>query len=703
MGKSWSKKSSSLTHDGPDPKKVRRLLGDPDSRANTCFENVEQQDAQVSNMGVRVLVSPDSHDEGQLIAKSTLVQSRCCISWVGEQRLNFSSVRMAFVNRIEPVKILTDCFMETYKARYEERDGDSTQIPVIVSSSGMGSKRLVYEFPRLCGSLEKSGRIPSQFQDIMKRARVIRLKLSISYVCDAIRLKSVDKTIRTEFVDLLRGLIYQGKLRGDVDFLDNKTTLRNAVRAFMSCTNTPLLLMINLADTGELVSEPHKLLGGFVQGVIRTLLQIPDLFVVLGVGENVYNWIDQGGCGSYITRINLHCIRERYLDQILRESLNEGVPLVQFYKLDTAEKMTKAKNAIMKATNGHPYSMQTMFSECSTLENLETFNCEAVWAIRKDWSCALHRHYRSISVLVSAISERSIIDLTTPVVGLGTLETLVDLAYIRKEGTITCAKLYAADCVRAELELIIFPFREWLSRMLLDRSPYFNFYYLFEMSVLKIFQEKFSRPFSPGGWGEWFVGTEFAKLPAFTISRRTLQIPKVTGKSGIAFENLDQKTVSPKEFKKVYLYIQNQPGCYIPRVASASSDLIIITTTDKKIITIGIAVKCIANPLGVAQYYDEMRKFDRMFASGRQEQEFRVLLVVSTGGFVSWIVDKQSEVDPPGYPNVDEVIPIDIRDKRKREQFFDLVRYPDLAEKIEIIVQKGNDTESVYDDVDCEE
>ena len=140
--------------------------------------------------------------------------------------------------------------------------------------------------------------------------------------------------------------------------------------------------------------------------------------------------------------------------------------------MDTAERMTKAKNAIMRETNGNPYSMHDMLSNCSSLDDLEEYEEEDNWRMRRDCSFALSRYYPWFNILVSALVEGSCIDLTAPVDGLGTLETLADLAYIRKEGSVTSAKLYATNYVQAELVLAVSQLKKFLSDWKFGRGIY---------------------------------------------------------------------------------------------------------------------------------------------------------------------------------------------------------------------------------------
>ena len=406
----------------------------------------------------------------------------------------------------------------------------------------------------------------------------------------------------------------------------------------------------------------------------------------------------------------------------------------------------RARDAILDATNGHPRSIFQMLASCATYEQLLTYeppDAVSPFAV-EDWVRELMAYSAGVMELMDMAERGTPMDLGQ-VVFKGTPKSMTyaqiaDRARFRYEGPIEASRLFASKFVKRHLAVLFLPFRSFLMQLNTSTPLRYNHEGNFELCCLRRFQEMF------GGTNErkpvgtryplWFEGTIFGSLEAFRLNQSVCPIPKITVNGSRTFEKLDQATAIPALWPNIVNAMRSQPSpCnFLPADLSASSDVFLVTQAirgnEKRTVTVGLAVKCIKDPLSMNGRENSVHRekvlFDRMFMSGahhpsldtpplgeplpdvdvpcssdsepRMGMDLNILIVCSSGGYCSvepmvgkYFVHLGFDEE---FPRIHETILLDLSSRKKREHFFGLQGDQVLADKVESIVRKENPSRS---------
>ena len=385
------------------------------------------------------------------------------------------------------------------------------------------------------------------------------------------------------------------------------------------------------------------------------------------------------------SRLSIHLLRQDAIKQILKNTLFLAgeKTLQEHFELDEEQLSTVAKSLFL-STNGHPRTIVDALKKCTSYKDLIEYKDPIDFSSQPLFFDALIRYRDVVVELLKAVEDESLVNLTKTKSDAGDRELFYDViasqVFISWEGTVESARLYTHPFVRNTLENYLRPLKEYLGFVGNVSKVSVDYPNVFEWICLKRFQEIFSAPQQPNKILPLFFQTVvFGNLNGLSFSNQTRPIPKITsGGSGL---DLDKETCNPKDWHILMQKIDKLGSiCLKPLAKSASSDAFLISEAELNKtsfkVTVGLAVKNYGGTeLNHSNILKECDYFNRMF-DGTDCKKRRNFLFICCTKYHNDIFSKfngklfYSYVDE-NFPNIHEVIILDLTTPENRASFFD--------------------------------
>jgi hypothetical protein len=695
-----------------------------------------------------------------LMTKSVIEKPR--LRWLPEKTRAYTVMdcNLKFVNRTHAVSELFNLHRCNFATLDNGGAGAEYRFALIDNLRGMGKSTFGRHYISTCRSRSDLPMSNKPFVDSLTRARTLTINLMCAELSEHIdegKTRCQD-ALRDEFVKTVSQRITWDEMEGNVDILKiplsdvHSNSFVQCVERFIKESGSPLFLVLD--EIGKAFTRPSLTLEQqrtnflkFCSEVLGETLFCRDLYLLLIGNAGFLSLVanrtptspESPASAVMLERIGLCMIRKQHIGEILdfthREALDQdkavatygpcqtdatneifarnGRPLVtlsRFYGLEgDSNKKIRAIDAILKATNGHPRWICTMLRSCETFGDLEAYLPEEGLKDHrvKDWIAGLLNYTRGLEVLFTRVEDGRTMDLGkkvfTDLEKSCTYMQLANWAYLRYEGTIDAARLFASEFINRNLSLLFRPFRAFIEQFDHTLAIRYKHEANFELCCLKRFQEMFGEAVETPEkrFPCWFSGTRFGMLRDFRLGTTMGRIPKITERGSGTFDELAQATAKPDHWPSIRAKMLEceLPRAFIPADLSASSDVIIMTKAfdgkDQLLVTIGLAVKCTQSPLALDGANEsvarEQELFNRMFVrSSSALSELNVLIICASGGFAGCsnsISSKILELST-SYPNVHETILLNLSDMEKRANFFGLNGTQGLIDKIEAMILK---------------
>jgi hypothetical protein len=308
------------------------------------------------------------------------------------------------------------------------------------------------------------------------------------------------------------------------------------------------------------------------------------------------------------------------------------------------DKVHKVVKHFFKETCGHPRSLLTAFLKCDSFDKLISFEEEIT--IPMSFYKTLSKYKIQAKTLVQNLVTDVPINLLDTFMDEGnkkiTYDLLANNLLITWEGEINSAKLYTNPEVLHYIQQYEMPLKNYIHHIVNARVS-LDYSVVFEWIFLKRFQEMFHSATKPMDVSPRFFRTEvFGKLDNVEFGNETIVFPKFTSQSANP-PDLLSATANPKhlssllekvDFKMVETGIQSI--CLKPKGKSAFSDVVLISRSMGKRLTIGLTVK---NYCGASFTNNHLEKecdlFNRMFTTSETvrsatKEGYAILIVNAT-------------------------------------------------------------------------
>ncbi|KAI8841086.1 hypothetical protein BJ741DRAFT_646702 [Chytriomyces cf. hyalinus JEL632] len=416
----------------------------------------------------------------------------------------------------------------------------------------------------------------------------------------------------------------------------------------------------------------------FCQIILDKWLPLKNVFFVVLGRASFLNYVALRPTNAHITpspyvfeRLNIHLLRP--------PSIPARLELTQ----QTSEAVAEH---LFRQTNGHPRSLLDAFESCHSVDELLQYHKPLEMLNWKEFYEKLVLNEPTVTRLLNYVEFGDTIDLTEPIDDAGkkrvTLDNIASNSFIAWEGTVLKAKLYLHPTVKMYMENYLMPFREYLEHIGNVTRVTIDFPTVFEWMFLKRFQEiLFQAPNEPRLALPAFFGTpKFGNYTSVSFSMSVRPIPKITS-AGSASASLDSDTARPAAWPRLLDSIGPGPICLKPLSKSASSDAFLIGSAkfgaESFVLTVGLAVKNYGTTaFSWSHLSRECFVFNRMFEGAACTGRRNILFICCTH-YSSEVMAQFNRrcffvYASDSYPNIDEVILLNLSDKNLRERFFDV-------------------------------
>uniref|UniRef100_A0A7S0M7J1 Uncharacterized protein n=1 Tax=Cryptomonas curvata TaxID=233186 RepID=A0A7S0M7J1_9CRYP len=317
-----------------------------------------------------------------------------------------------------------------------------------------------------------------------------------------------------------------------------------------------------------------------------------------------------------------------------------------------------------------------------------------------------YRHlsnFRSeIQNILSKVAANQTVDLSEEVTYLGkatTLGNIVSNAFIAWDGTFTDARLSVSPDTIQLISTYVSSLKEYLTLIFRSLKLSLDFTDIFEVMLMKRFQELFQEARSPREVLPDFFDTKFlGRCKDLRLPETARPMPKIISNGPGCC--LQDATVNKDLWPKLLNEIDNHKSlCLLPRLRSASSDVLFFGDVQRSRKTcrfaIGVAGKNY-NETTFANLNDikkECTKFNVMFEGSEIAHRLNILIFCATnygaglrtkfGNNFFFTLDDLST-----WPNIDEVVVLDLSSREKRAQFFGVSSDDPLNGAIEGVISK---------------
>ncbi|KAJ3342971.1 hypothetical protein HDU83_005867 [Entophlyctis luteolus] len=384
-------------------------------------------------------------------------------------------------------------------------------------------------------------------------------------------------------------------------------------------------------------------------------------------------------------RLNIQLLRPSSIRSIMDNTLisSAGTATIASRLGLTPENSQAVADHLFRQTNGHPRSLLAIFGDFSSVDEIfEYFQPRQL----PDWKPLYDKLVLNkvpVMNLLQHVESGLPVDLAETIADPGgktvTLDNIATNSFFGWEGTLMKARLYVHPIVKEYVENYVLPFREYLKHIGNVAGESIDYPNVFEWMFLRRFQEIFSKePKDPRLVLPAFFGTaKFGNYKSVSFSGFVRPIPKITNASS-ASASLDSNTVHP------------------PLSKSASCDGFLMGTAicgvESVLLTVGLAIKNYrTTEFSWSHLSRECSVFNRMF-EGTDCTGRRNILFICCTHYSSEVMSKFNREwffvhNSNSYPNIDEIILLNLCDKNLRQRFFDVGN--GLSAVVESVVKKA--------------
>ncbi|KAJ3209671.1 hypothetical protein HDU82_000356 [Entophlyctis luteolus] len=402
-------------------------------------------------------------------------------------------------------------------------------------------------------------------------------------------------------------------------------------------------------------------------------------------------------------RLNIHLLRPSSIRAIMDNTLisSAGTATIASRLGLTPENSQAVADHLFRQTNGHPRSLMAIFEDCSSVDEIFQYLQPLMLPDWKPLYDKLVLNKAPVMNLLEHVESGKPVDLTKTIVDPGgktvTRDNIATNAFFAWEGTLTNARLYVHPIVKAYVESYVLPFREYLKHIGNVAGVSIDYPNVFEWMFLRRFQEIFSQePKEPRLVLPAFFGTaKFGNYKAVSFSAFVRPMPKITH-AGSASPSLDSNTAHPDCWPQLLSLIGVEPICLKPLSKSASCDGFLMGTAicgvESVLLTVSLAIKNYGTTeFSWSHLSRECSVFNNMF-EGTDCTGRRNILFICCTHYSSEVMSKFNRkcvyvYNSNSYPNVDEIILLNLCDKNLRKRFFGVGN--DLLTVVENVVKKA--------------
>ena len=463
-------------------------------------------------------------------------------------------------------------------------------------------------------------------------------------------------------------------------------------------------------DTFDYFEQREKFMS-FCSNIVGKWFPVKEVFFLLLGRGNFLNYVglrpttvhNISHSPHVFERIHLHLLRPEAISSILKNTFideTKDQTVAQSLNLNE-EKIQMASKILFNKTNGHPRTLIATLKSCRSFEDIEKYLPNISLEDPALFYNTLRLYKDQVSELFAKFEQGNPVDLTKTFSDSGEKELIYAIvasnAFISWEGTLNEAKLFTHPFVKHALDALFLPFKKYLESIESASCVSIDYPNAFEWLCLKRFQELFTKKQQPRLIHPLFFSSPiFGNCKEVYFPNETRLLPKISYQGSIN-SDLDSKTAHPDSWKKLMSLIDGLGDslCFKFRSKSASCDAMLTTKAEfeqeKVKLTVGLAVKNFSTTQFTSSHYnDECSLFNRVFIRTEQPYRKNILMICCTNYdktmfslFNGRLFSAQKRKE---YPNIDEIILLDLSTAHKRQKFFGIDDF--LSNCLENVVSK---------------
>jgi hypothetical protein len=637
--------------------------------------------------------------------------------WKPEKKMVFSldDDLLYSVNRCDAIHQLQEIHKANFNRAVHYGSGRNWKIPICDNILGTGKTHLGIFYIEHCRSewRDESSRTP--FQAELCKCHTVHIRFRQEAFGNGTH--AVDAVMSMEAV-MLRYLkkSIAPLLKTKPKCLETSYMSTTDFLADFTAEAAPIFIVLDEIGVAFLISglndrEQRDLFMRFCEVVLAGWLELPSVFfLVLGRGSFL-NYVgrrrgypDEGPqmreSRFLFERLAIQLLRKEAIEEILKYTYTDSrqqKTLMEYFDLDRPD-VSRAANRLFTQTNGHPRTLLDALVQCRTKDDLLTFT-QPLRLVNFGSMCQdLSRNHDTILKLLEKLERGEKVNLLTTVwegKKARSLDVICNNALIAWAGSKQAATLFAPPCVVAFLTNVCQPFQKFIQLLNRQREIPLDFSNVFELMLVKRFQELFSVHRCPRIVLPSFFNTPFfGEIKDLLLPQKVYFLPIIT-LLGDRRPTLNSLTAHPSSWHFLMKEIDNLRGrCYKPRSMSSSPDAVFRVCDWNRHITVALAAKNYGQKtsFGSASLSRECVLFNQMFTRAGRAVRLNILIVCSTnynlemkqrfGGA------KFFAFSDPKFKNIQEIIVLDLSSELNLAEFFG-VSSEDTKNTIQYILQKN--------------
>ncbi|ORY51660.1 hypothetical protein BCR33DRAFT_846407 [Rhizoclosmatium globosum] len=456
----------------------------------------------------------------------------------------------------------------------------------------------------------------------------------------------------------------------------------------------PVFIVLNeighaFHSTGINIFQEREKFFQFCGNVISKWFQLEQVFFVLLGRGSLFNHATLRPSTDFLAynfvfeRLKLNLLQQESIVAILKNTLHsDGQTISSSLGLSDSE-VIQAADCLFLQTNGLPRALTKALIQCRSFSNILEYDeplhiPESNWTKFCDWLVCFKEPMKK---LLESSNLGTTINMNEMFLDAGGQPVSMDLiatnACVIWEGTAEKARVRFQPILKEHVEALLFPLTDYI-RYIIDYQ--FVSDNILEWIFLKRFQELFSSPGQPRlVLPDFFDTPIFGDCTGVNFSPVTRPLPKITD-NGAQLPDIDSITASPRSWSSLVSKIDYLAAvCLKPRQKSASSDGFLITNVihHAKAVKLccGLVVKNFSTIFSVQHLNAECKLFNRVFDGTNCEGRLQILFICCTH-YARELSDKfvgnsfVSISDKAAYPNIDEIILLNLETSKHRAAFF---------------------------------
>jgi hypothetical protein len=634
------------------------------------------------------------------------------VTWIDKQNTfpMIENLKMAFVNRKKALFQLQNIHMKNlHRALYQS--GDDWIVPICDNIFGLGKSEFADQYVRKVNEGMAQEPISSDLQRTFQRSMMKAHTVKVTFHAGEMQNENTFEEVLVR--KLQEALIPLFKVA--------------PICLFMTYTRSDQFLSELISDSGPIfvaldeIGSAFSVLGmndlqrrdlfmKFCSAVLSSWLLIPNLhFLLLGRGS----FLNYVGCRPGVVeeltaspfkfeRLSLQFLRPQAIIEILRGTHFGGKTLFSHYELDD-EKAAKVASYLYAQTTGHPRSLLHAFMNCLTCPQLLSYTRHYAVDNYKDFYNYISIYKDEINFMLGRYALNDTVDLSEGVLSRGKFtprELIVTNAFMAWEGTLDAARLEVSPETIDLIATYFSSFKEYLCLIMRSLTLSLDFADIFEVMLMKRFQQLFQEAKSPSEvLGDFFNTPLFGSCQDLRISDIARPMPQIRTRG--AGRGLEDAHVNQKLWPFLLEEMDRYDSlCLKPPLHSASSDVLFVGNVNRFQFfcryAVGLAAKKFAKTscANLNDIHNECAKFNAMFNdSDKKVCRLNILIICATqygAGLQAKFGERKFFIleDISCWKNIDEVIVLDLTSWENRAQFFGLSLDDPLKSAVEGVISK---------------